>query len=69
MINERWPLFQNWLQLGVAVCNDNVDHVMLASHPKKQAWRQIAKRKGLHFQLHYGYANTGFVMIVDLTYD
>lgn len=60
-IKCRWTFFEEWIDAGVAVCQD-INPSMGDNHPIRHAWRKLLVPLGLEFQNHYEiYFNGGFV--------
>lgn len=57
----RWQFFQDWLRGGVALCQD-VNGDMPASHPTRNAWRELLMPFGFRLERDVErYLNGGFV--------
>lgn len=61
VVDTRWNFFSQWVEYGVAVCED-VNSPLPANHPRRKAWREFFLKHGisLKFKEDY-YANGGFV--------
>jgi hypothetical protein len=63
VLNERWSYIEEWLQCGVALCED-VNSPLHSTHPKRSGWRNYYGRQGI--KLREGesiYVNGGVVGI------
>src|SRR5450756_860568 len=57
----RWKFFEEWVEAGVAVCQD-VNGTMPDNHPIRHAWRKLLQPAGLEFRTRFDiYFNGGFV--------
>jgi len=60
-IKCRWTFFQEWIEAGVAVCQD-INGSMADNHPIRHAWRKLLQPGGLVFRNSFdNYFNGGFV--------
>ncbi len=60
-IQCRWRVFEEWVQAGVAVCQD-VNGLMADNHPVRYAWKKSLRKSGLEFRNRCDtYFNAGFV--------
>ena len=59
-----WKFIQDWANHGVAMCED-VNSPLSKYHPRRMAWREYFKQRGINlsFKEQY-YANGGFVGVV-----
>ena len=56
----RWTFFEEWIEAGVAVCQD-VNGWMPDNHPIRHAWRKLLQPGGLEFGTRFeAYFNGGF---------
>lgn len=56
-----WTFFQNWVECGVALCED-VNSPLEEFHPRRVAWRNYFGTKGLELQFKNNiYVNAGFI--------
>jgi hypothetical protein len=61
IIKCRWAFFEEWVEGGVAVCQD-VNGSMPDKHPIRNAWRRLLQPHGLEFRNCFGdYFNAGFI--------
>lgn len=59
-IKCRWSFFEEWVEGGVAVCQD-VNGSMPCGHPVRKAWRRLLEPAGIRFQNSFDiYLNAGF---------
>lgn len=57
----RWGFFEEWVECGVALCED-VNSPMPESHPTRAAWRKFGARHGLALSPRTAsYVNAGFI--------
>ena len=57
----RWTFFEEWIEAGVAVCQD-VNGWMPDNHPIRHSWRKLLQPGGLRFRNSFeAYFNGGFV--------
>jgi hypothetical protein len=56
----RWAFFEEWVEAGVAVCQD-VNGTMPDNHPIRHAWRKLLRPGGLEFRNRFEiYFNGGY---------
>jgi hypothetical protein len=59
-IKCRWTFFEEWVEAGVAVCQD-VNGSMPDNHPIRYAWRRLLEPHGVRFRNQFEtYFNAGF---------
>lgn len=61
VINESWACFEEWVNSGVALCED-VNSPIQELHPRRVGWRTYFKN--YNFELHFKnqiYVNGGFI--------
>lgn len=63
VVKAPWRFFQDWVESGVAVCQDVNEPDMPANHPLRRAWQEIAARSGFAGRCFDGYYNGGFVAL------
>jgi hypothetical protein len=69
VVTTPWLLFEEWVNCGVALCED-VNSPIAEHHPTRTAWRRYFGAK--HFTLRFKdaiYANGGFVGVSKGNYD
>jgi len=63
IITHPWWFFHEWVQAGIAVCEDR-NSPMPNTHPRRQAWRTIYRKHGIELRSQWEqYANGGCVGI------
>jgi hypothetical protein len=63
VIKCDWTFFEDWVEGGVALCED-VNSPMPSSHPIRHAWQRFYARKGISLaRRHDFYVNGGFLGI------
>lgn len=63
-IKCRWTFFEEWIEAGVAVCQD-INGWMPDNHPIRYAWRKQLSPLGLEFRTRFdAYFNGGFVGVL-----
>jgi len=61
VVSDSWRLFEEWIDCGVAVCED-VNSPFAAHHPRRVGWRRFYAEHGIRLQPKEPfYANGGFV--------
>jgi len=61
IVKCRWTFFEEWVEAGVAVCQD-VNGTMADNHPIRHAWRKLLQPSGLEFRNRFDtYFNCGFI--------
>lgn len=61
VVNESWSYFEDWLQCGVALCED-VNSPLHATHPRRQGWRRFCRPRGIELRAGQSvYVNGGAV--------
>jgi len=61
VISGRWGFFEEWIEYGVALCEDSTSP-MSESHPIRGAWRKFGATRGLKLQPRgSSYVNGGFI--------
>ena len=61
VVNESWSYFEDWLQCGVALCED-VNSPLPATHPRRQGWRRFYGPRGIELRGgQFVYVNGGVV--------
>lgn len=62
VILAKWGVFENWVQSGVALCQDSNFDLLYWNHPWRNQWRSdyIEFNKGIDKTLNY-YVNSGFI--------
>lgn len=61
VVKEPWGCFENWVDQGVAVCED-VNSPIPEHHPRRIGWRNYYKRYALHLKFkNEMYVNGGFL--------
>jgi hypothetical protein len=46
VLNERWSYIEDWLQCGVALCED-VNSPLHTTHPRREGWRRYFGQRGI----------------------
>lgn len=60
-IAQRWRFFEEWVQCGVALCED-MNSPLPERHPRRMGWRRFYGDRGLPLRFRMGeYVNGGFV--------
>jgi len=60
-VKSRWEFFEEWVEAGVAVCQD-INGSMADNHPIRHAWRKHFQPQGVQFNHRFDtYFNGGFV--------
>lgn len=49
VVNDSWSYFEDWLQCGVALCED-VNSPLHATHPRRQGWRRFYGPRGIELR-------------------
>jgi len=49
VVNESWSYFEDWLQCGVALCED-VNSPLHATHPRREGWRRFYRSRGIELR-------------------
>jgi hypothetical protein len=63
VLNERWSYIEDWLQCGVALCED-VNSPLHTTHPRREGWRRYFGQRGIVLQAgERTYVNGGAVGI------
>ncbi len=61
VVSGRWSFFEEWIEYGVALCEDSTSP-MSESHPIRGAWRKFAAARGLALHPRGSqYVNGGFI--------
>jgi hypothetical protein len=61
VVNENWSYFEDWLQCGVALCED-VNSPVHESHPRRCGWRSFYGKHGIQLRPRLSvYVNGGAV--------
>lgn len=61
VVNDSWSFFQDWLQCGVALCED-VNSPIHESHPRRCGWRHFYSNHGIRLRPRLSvYVNGGAV--------
>lgn len=61
VISGRWGFFEDWIEYGVALCEDSTSP-MSESHPIRGAWRKFCAARGMHLHPRgSAYVNGGFI--------
>lgn len=61
VLNESWSCFEEWVNFGVALCED-VNSPIQEFHPRRQGWKSYFKNYGIDLQYkNQIYVNGGFV--------
>ena len=70
IINESWSCFEDWVNCGVALCED-VNSPLQEFHPRRVGWRNYYKNYNIDLQFkNQIYVNGGFLGLVkkDITF-
>lgn len=63
VVRAPWGFFRDWVECGIAVCQDMSEPGMPANHPLRRYWQDIAARSGFACRRFDGYYNGGFVAL------
>jgi hypothetical protein len=64
VIRTRWSFFEEWVERGVALCED-LTSPMSNTHPLKLAWKEYFQRRGFAADVANDvYINSGFVGVI-----
>lgn len=60
VVNDSWTCFEQWVNCGVAVCED-IDSPMQEFHPRRVGWRNYYKKHNVELNFkNQTYVNGGF---------
>lgn len=61
VINDSWACYEQWVDCGVAVCED-VNSPLQEFHPRRQGWRNYYKNSDIELKfINEIYVNAGFL--------
>ncbi|RYZ30141.1 MAG: hypothetical protein EOO10_03880 [Chitinophagaceae bacterium] len=61
IVDTRWSFFTEWVNYGIAVCED-LNSPLPTNHPRRKAWRKFFSGHGIHLNFREAnYANGGFI--------
>jgi hypothetical protein len=61
VINDSWSCFEQWVNYGIAVCED-VNSPLQEFHPRRAGWRSYFKKNSIDLKFkNQIYVNAGFV--------
>jgi len=70
IVLAQWSFYENWIQSGVALCQDSNFTLLYWNHPWRNQWRKDfeAFNKGTDKTLNY-YINSGFIGVSKLHFE